>query len=250
MLVTVERSAHHMIGALRAMSVFVDGQSIGMIRRGEKIEHECKGDRAEVWVGMDWCKSKKVTLNCSEANAVSLVCGYEPFLIGLLTSMLTPSNAFSLVRKDELASGSGETSLISLGMKGLGFFNIILAFLFLVPTLTKALFLPRPSILLPFGTLVALACEPIIEVLLVCSGLGVLKRHRIFGFVLSNVTYVAAATYYAANLYSAFFRAWAPMQKFIAVMSFAPGVVFCAIGMFLLNTALRKGFSSKPTQTT
>jgi len=131
--------------------------------------------------------------------------------------------------------------LAKIGIKGIGAFNLYMAFATLIALIGK-LFLPRPSWLLPFGVPAAAVAELSISLLAIWSGIALIKTNRLRAYLLVNIFCIAAILYFIATLYASSHRAWSFMSTTMSIWAFAPPILLCATELVLCNGRLRESF--------
>jgi hypothetical protein len=67
----------------RAYKVYVNGERRGMIRRGETKVLDVEPGQVKVQLRIDWCRSRKETIDLEPGSAASLRCGPRSALAGL-----------------------------------------------------------------------------------------------------------------------------------------------------------------------
>jgi hypothetical protein len=63
------------VDSLREYEIYVDGQKINTIGPGEKKTLEVSQSNHEIYIKIDWCKSKKLNINLTERQELKLKCG-------------------------------------------------------------------------------------------------------------------------------------------------------------------------------
>ena len=80
--IQIDRDANFWMDRGRAYHVLIDGQDVGAIRRGESKSFDVLEGRHEVFLKIDWVRSKSIVLNLDQGEKATLVCrARNPFLV-------------------------------------------------------------------------------------------------------------------------------------------------------------------------
>jgi hypothetical protein len=133
--------------------------------------------------------------------------------------------------------------LALVGLRGIGAFNLFMAFAVTVSLVSK-FFWARGTVFLPYGLKVAVPCEVVLIVLSAIFGYGCLKRSAVFGRYVGSVTCVLITTYYAVVGFASFKMAAAPAVRIIFIEWMVAPALLYATMFVLLNTRLKKEFGT------
>jgi hypothetical protein len=69
------RRERQFFGFMRSLPVYIDGRKLGELKSGEQKTFAVPPGEHELYVKMDWCKSKPLRVSTTAGEAAELVCG-------------------------------------------------------------------------------------------------------------------------------------------------------------------------------
>lgn len=89
--IVISRTSQY-VNSMREYDVYIDKERIDTINNGEKNIIEVSQGNHEIYIQIDWCKSKKLDVNLTEGQELNLKCGIMRFGIAaaIICSILMP----------------------------------------------------------------------------------------------------------------------------------------------------------------
>jgi hypothetical protein len=78
----------------RSYALMIDGQQVGKIRRGQRLEHYTAPGRHEIYMKISWCQSQVLTVDVSSGDVVKLHCEPGGRADEALADVVTGSKAY------------------------------------------------------------------------------------------------------------------------------------------------------------
>lgn len=73
-LLAISRDKRGSRDIFRSYAVIVDGEKVGRIRRGKRLEIPIAPGDHEIFLKIDWCQSSVITFTVREGNVVEFAC--------------------------------------------------------------------------------------------------------------------------------------------------------------------------------
>lgn len=86
--IQIDRDADLWADRFRAYHVLIDGQDVGEIRLGESTAFEVSEGRHEVFLKIDWVRTKSIVLNLDQGEKAKLSCGARTPILALYWATL------------------------------------------------------------------------------------------------------------------------------------------------------------------
>lgn len=102
--ITIVRTSQR-VNSMREYDIYLDGQKINAISNGETKTIEVSNGNHEIYLKVDWCKSKKLNINLAEGQELKLKCGSKITGIKQIFSLFYIFSPGSWVYLDYLADG-------------------------------------------------------------------------------------------------------------------------------------------------
>ncbi|GKX65669.1 hypothetical protein [Inconstantimicrobium mannanitabidum] len=74
--IVVSRTSQY-VNSMREYDIYIDNEKVDVINDGEKKIIEVSEGNHEIYIKIDWCKSKKLNMNLTEGQDINLKCGSE-----------------------------------------------------------------------------------------------------------------------------------------------------------------------------
>lgn len=102
--ITLFRTSQYVNG-MREYDIYLDGEKINAISNGETKTIEVSDGNHEIYLKIDWCKSKKLNINLDEGQELKLKCGSKVTGIKQIFALFYIFSSGSWVYLDYLAEG-------------------------------------------------------------------------------------------------------------------------------------------------
>lgn len=102
--ITIARTSQR-VNSMREYDIYLDGQKINAISNGETKTIEVSNGNHEIYLKVDWCKSKKLNINLAEGQELKLKCGSKITGVKQIFSLFYIFSPGSWVYLDYLADG-------------------------------------------------------------------------------------------------------------------------------------------------
>lgn len=102
--ITIVRTSQR-VNSMREYDIYLDGQKINAISNGETKTIEVSNGNHEIYLKVDWCKSKKLNINLAEGQELKLKCGSKITGIKQIFVLFYIFSPGSWVYLDYLADG-------------------------------------------------------------------------------------------------------------------------------------------------
>lgn len=74
--IIISRTSQY-VNSMREYDIYIDKEKVAVINDGEKKIIEVSQGNHEIYIKIDWCKSKKLNVNLTEGHDVNFKCGSE-----------------------------------------------------------------------------------------------------------------------------------------------------------------------------
>lgn|GEM_PF-795225 len=102
--ITIVRTSQR-VNSMREYDIYLDGQKINAISNGETKTIEVSDGNHEIYLKVDWCKSKKLNINLAEGQELKLKCGSKITGMKQIFSLFYIFSPGSWVYLDYLSEG-------------------------------------------------------------------------------------------------------------------------------------------------
>jgi hypothetical protein len=102
----LERASNRWVDSLRAYEVIVNGEKRDEIREGEKKTIEVDPGRVEIFLKINWCKSRSVTLDLASDSQAQFYCRPRNPLTALYGVTFGRNNYMRLEVQEVFSSGA------------------------------------------------------------------------------------------------------------------------------------------------